>query len=82
MNRLRRLALTGTAATATAAGSTTLVAALIRAVGVDFEVTDGGETIPLSGIAFVTGFFSLVGVAIAAVVMIPVLTRALDRRTR
>lgn len=69
MNRLRGLVLTGTAATAVAAGSTTLVAALARAVGVDFEVPDGGETIPLSGIAFVTGLFSLVGVAIAAALL-------------
>jgi len=31
-----------------------------RAIGVDFEVPDGGETIPLSGFAVVTGFFSVV----------------------
>ena len=45
--------------------ATTLVAALARAIGVDFEV-DGGEMIPLSGIAVVTGFFSVVGLVIAA----------------
>ncbi len=49
--------------------ATTLAAALARAVGVDFEVPDGGETIPLSGIAFVTGFFSVVGVVIAAALL-------------
>ncbi|MFI8529457.1 DUF6069 family protein [Streptomyces aquilus] len=31
----------------------------------DFEVPDGGETIPLPGFAVVTGFFSVVGVATA-----------------
>jgi uncharacterized protein DUF6069 len=46
--------------------ATTLAAALARAVGVDVEVPDGGETIPLSGIAVVTGFFSVVGIVIAA----------------
>ncbi len=34
-------------------------------VGVDFEVPDGGERIPLSGFAVVTGFFSVVGIVIA-----------------
>jgi hypothetical protein len=45
--------------------ATTLAAALARAVGVDFEIPDGGETIPLSGFAVVTGFFSVVGIVIA-----------------
>jgi hypothetical protein len=44
---------------------TTLSAALAQAMGVDFEVPDGGETIPLSGITFMTGLFSVVGVVIA-----------------
>ncbi|MFF5075896.1 DUF6069 family protein [Actinoplanes sp. NPDC000266] len=52
-------------ATLAAMLATTLAAALARAAGVDFEVPDGGETIPLAGIAVVTGVFSLVGVAIA-----------------
>jgi hypothetical protein len=46
--------------------ATTLAAALARAVGVDFEVPDGGERIPLPGFAVMTGVFSVVGVAIAA----------------
>ena len=46
--------------------ATTLAAALAQAVGVDFEIPDGGETIPLSGFAVVTGFFSIVGVVMAA----------------
>ena len=62
----RGLAVTGLAATAAAMAVTTLAAALARAAGADFEVPDGGETIPLAGVAVVTGFFSLVGVAIAA----------------
>jgi hypothetical protein len=64
-HRLRRLIGTGLIATLAAMLATTLAAALARAIGVDFEVPDGGETIPLSGVAVVTGFFSLVGTAIA-----------------
>jgi hypothetical protein len=64
-HRLRGVAVTGFMATLAAMVATTLAAALARAVGVDFEVPDGGETIPLSGITVVTGFFSVVGVVIA-----------------
>ena len=49
--------------------ATTLAAALARAVGVDFEVPDGGETIPLAGFAVVTGFFSVVGIVISAALL-------------
>ena len=66
IHRLRGLAVTGCVATLAAMVATTLAAALAKAVGVDFEVPDGGETIPLSGLAVVTGFFSVVGVVIAA----------------
>jgi Family of unknown function (DUF6069) len=55
-HRLRGLALTGFIAALAALVATTLAAALAQAVGVDFEVPDGGETIPLSGFALVTGF--------------------------
>ena len=68
-HRLRGLAGTGFIATLAAMVATTLAAALARAVGVDFEVPDGGETIPLSGFAVVTGFFSVVGVVIAAALL-------------
>jgi hypothetical protein len=68
-HRLRGLAGTGFMATAAAMVATTLGAALAQAVGVDFEVPDGGESIPLSGIAVVTGVFSVVGVVIAAVLL-------------
>ena len=64
-NRFRRLALTGCIATLAAVVVTTSAAALARSLGVELEVS-GGETIPVSGIAVVTGFFSAVGVVIAA----------------
>ena len=65
-HRFLGLAGTGLAATLAAMAATALAAALARAVGVDFEVPDGGETIPLPGVAVVTGFFSVVGVVLAA----------------
>ena len=68
-HRLRGLAVTGLLATLAAMVATTLAAALAKAAGVDFEIPDGGETIPLAGIAVVTGFFSLVGVVIAAALL-------------
>jgi Family of unknown function (DUF6069) len=64
-HRLRGPAGTGFIAMLAAMVATTLAAALARAVGVDFEVPDGGETIPLPGFAVVTGFFSVVGIVIA-----------------
>ncbi|MFJ5779534.1 DUF6069 family protein [Streptomyces sp. NPDC093094] len=68
-HRLRRLVGTGFVATLAAMTATTLAAAPARAAGADFELPDGGETIPLSGFAVVTGFFSVVGVAIAAALL-------------
>ena len=64
--RLRGLVGTGCLATLGAVVTTTLLAAAAAAAGVDFEVPAGGETIPVPGIAVVTGFFSAVGVVIAA----------------
>ncbi|MGC4877864.1 DUF6069 family protein [Micromonospora sp. DT43] len=69
VGRLRGLAGTGVLATLVAMVVTTVAAALARAVGVDFEVPDGGEAIPLPGFAVVTGFFSVVGVVIAAALL-------------
>jgi hypothetical protein len=63
------LARAGFTATLAAMVATTLAAALARAVGVDFEVPDGGERIPLPGFAVMTGVFSVVGVAIAAALL-------------
>ena len=68
-HRLRGLAVTGLVAALAAMVATTLAAALAQAVGVDFEVPDGGETIPLPGFAVVTGFFSVVGVVIATALL-------------
>ena len=68
-HRLRGLAGTGFVATLAAMVATTLAAALARAVGVDFEVPDGGEAIPLPGFAVVTGLFSVVGTVIAVALL-------------
>jgi len=67
--RLRGLAVTGFLATLAAMLATTLVAASARAIGVDFVVGKDGETIPLPGFAVVTGFFSVVGIVIAAALL-------------
>ncbi len=67
--RLRKLAATGFIATLAAMLATTLAAVLARAVGVEFVVSHGGELIPLSGIAVMTGFFSVVGVVMAAALL-------------
>lgn len=69
VRRLRRLAGAGIVATLAAMVSTTLAAAVARAVGVDFQVAGADESIPLSGITVVTGFFSVVGIVIAAALL-------------
>jgi hypothetical protein len=66
---LRRLAVAGVLATLAAMAATTLAAALAQAAGVELEVPDGGEAIPLPGFAVVTGIFSIVGVVIAAALL-------------
>lgn len=63
---LRGLAITGLLATLVAMAATAVVAAIARTVGVDFAVSNSDETIPVSGIAVVTGFFSVIGVVMAA----------------
>src|SRR6185436_10059917 len=60
---VKRLAVAGFVATLAAMVATTVVAALARSAGVDFEVSEG-EVIPVSGVTVVTGFLSLVGVII------------------
>lgn len=67
--RLLGLAGTGFIATLAAMMATTVAAGLAQAVGVDFRIPDGGETIPLSGFAVVTGFFSVVGIVIAVALL-------------
>ena len=64
--RFRGLVVTGLIATVAAVVAVALVAALARGAGVDFEISDGDETIPVSGIAFVAGAFSVLGIVIAA----------------
>ena len=66
---LRGLAVTGFVAALAAMVVTTFAAALAQAVGVDFEVPEGGEAIPLAGFAVVTGFFSVVGIVIAVALL-------------
>ena len=66
---LPALVVTGARSTLAAMAATTVAAALAGAAGVDLEVPDGGETIPLSGIAVVTGFFSVVGTVIAVALL-------------
>ncbi|MDV3220515.1 DUF6069 family protein [Intrasporangium sp.] len=68
-NRLRGVAVTGFVAALAAMAATTLAAALAQVFGVDFEIPDGGETIPLTGLAVVTGLFSVIGVAIAVALL-------------
>jgi len=65
--RVRALLGAGAVAVVAAVAATTVVAALATAAGVDLEVSD--EAIPLSGIAFVTGLFSVVGVVIASALL-------------
>ena len=68
-HRLRGLAGAGLVAALAAVVATTAAAALARAAGVGFRIPDGGEAIPLSGFAVVTGFFSVVGVVIAVALL-------------
>ena len=62
---MRGLVRTGLLATLAAVVATTAVAALARAAGADLVVAEGEDGIPLSGIAFVTGVLSVVGVLLA-----------------
>ena len=67
--RLGRVVGTGLLAAVAAAAVTATAAALARAAGVGFEVPDGGESIPVSGVAFVTCVLSLVGVGLAVALL-------------
>jgi hypothetical protein len=60
---------TGLLAAVVATAVNAFLAALARAVGVDFEVGDAGEQIPVSGIAVVTGLFSAIGVVVAVTLL-------------
>jgi hypothetical protein len=63
--RRSRLLLPGLAAAAAAAVAVTAVAALAMALGVDFELPDGGKSIPLLGFTQLTFTFSVVGILVA-----------------
>ncbi len=65
--RLGRLAGFGLLAAMVTAVVTALLAALLEAAGIDFLV-DGGE-IPLAGFASMTFFLSVLGLAVAAVLL-------------
>lgn len=65
-NRHGGLLRSGLLATLAAVLATTAAAAIAKAAGVDFELPDGGASIPLGGFGVLTGFFSLVGLALAA----------------
>jgi Family of unknown function (DUF6069) len=65
--RDRGLIVNGLAVAVVGALGTTLLAAILGAAGVDFELPDGGESIPLTGFTVVTFGFSIVGLALAAV---------------
>lgn len=67
--RIRGLAGTGLVAVLAATAATALAAAAAGAAGADFEIPDGGEVIPLPGFAVVTGFFSVIGVVVAAALL-------------
>lgn len=68
-HRYRKLAATGLIATVAAMLATTLTAALAKSLGVDFEIPNGGEPIPLPGFATMTALFSLAGTLIAAALL-------------
>lgn len=64
--RAKGVIVTGLIATLVAMAVTIVLAALAQAIGVDFELPEGGESIPLSGFAVLTGLFSVVGIVLAA----------------
>lgn len=55
----------GLLAALVAVAVTTAAAALARAAGIDFELPDGGEPIPLAGFSVVTGVFAMLGLVVA-----------------
>jgi len=61
----RSLVLPGVAVAIAAAAAVTLVAAVLSGIGVDFELPDGGESIPLTGFTTTTLVFSIVGLVLA-----------------
>ena len=68
-HRYRRLLTTGLLAVVAAMTATTVAAAIAKALGVDFQLPDATEPIPLAGFAVVTGMFCVIGVLIAAALL-------------
>jgi len=64
--RRRGLFVTGLLAATAAAGCATLAGAVAMGAGVDFELPDGGESIPLWAFAQLTFIFSMIGLVLAA----------------
>jgi uncharacterized protein DUF6069 len=62
----RSLVVPGLAGAVGAGVGAMLVATVARAAGVDYELPDGGATVPVLGIGNLAFIFSLVGLAIAA----------------
>jgi hypothetical protein len=63
------LVITGLVGALEAMVATTVIAALAKSVGIDFEIPDGGQPIPLPAFAIMTAVFSLVGIALAAAML-------------
>lgn len=68
-HRYRRLLITGLLAVVAAMIATTLAAAIAKALGVDFQLPNAAEPIPLAGFAVVTGLFCLLGVLLAVALL-------------
>ena len=62
----RRLIRRGLVGAVVAVAATSLTAAVARTMGVDFELPDGGQELPVSGIGTMTGIFAVAGLLIAA----------------
>ena len=62
----RGLVVTGVTATLLAMAAAATAGAIAKGLGVDFELPDGGETVPVYGFAVMTGICSVIGVLIAA----------------
>jgi hypothetical protein len=65
---VKRVVVTGLAATLVAMVATTLGAALASALGVSFQLPGAPEPIPIAGFGVMTGIWSVVGIVLALVV--------------
>jgi hypothetical protein len=65
---VKRVVVTGLAATLVAMVATTLGAALASVLGVSFQLPGAPEPIPIAGFGVMTGIWSVVGIVLALVV--------------